>query len=144
MRYRTIPLPFPVARPVCALGSHTKNTVSFAAGTRAEISPVHNDLGAFEDAVSFEKDVRRYLRRGARIIAHDMHPDYYSTVFAQSLPPRRYTRIPVQHHHAHIAACMAENGLRGRTVIGVAFDGTGLGDDNTLWGGEILLCDYAR
>ena len=72
-------------------------------------------------------------------IAHDLHPGYLSTQWAEAQPLRR---IPVQHHHAHVAACAAEHGVRGR-FLGVAYDGLGLGDDGTLWGGEILVADLS-
>jgi hydrogenase maturation protein HypF len=73
-------------------------------------------------------------------VAHDLHPEYLSTQFAQRVPG--LPKIGVQHHHAHVASCMAENGLRGK-VIGVALDGTGYGTDGQIWGGEFLLADYA-
>ena len=74
-----------------------------------------------------------------QIIAHDLHPDYFSTKWA--IDAKRFRFIPVQHHHAHIASCMAENHLNGK-VIGIALDGTGYGADGAIWGGEILVADY--
>src|SRR5207253_4623703 len=73
------------------------------------------------------------------IVAHDLHPDYFSTRWA--LRQQGAKLMGVQHHHAHIASCMAENHLDGR-VIGLALDGTGYGTDKKIWGGEVLLCDY--
>ncbi|HEX2770054.1 MAG TPA: carbamoyltransferase HypF, partial [Geobacteraceae bacterium] len=73
------------------------------------------------------------------VVAHDLHPDYLSSVYAAGL--KEVPQFPVQHHHAHMAACMAENGLEGET-IGVIFDGTGYGLDGTIWGGEFLIGDY--
>ena len=73
-----------------------------------------------------------------RVVAHDLHPGYLSTQYAAALPVER--RIGVQHHHAHVASCAAEHGVTGR-YIGVAYDGLGLGDDGTLWGGEVLVAD---
>jgi hydrogenase maturation protein HypF len=73
-------------------------------------------------------------------VAYDLHPNYISSRYAQSLPLER--KIGVQHHHAHIVSCMAENHIRGK-VIGVAFDGTGYGTDGAIWGGEFLIADYA-
>ncbi len=71
-------------------------------------------------------------------MAHDLHPGYLSTQFAQRYPAG--DRMPIQHHHAHIAACAAEFGVT-EPVIGIAYDGLGLGDDGTLWGGEVLIAD---
>jgi len=128
-------------KSVLALGSQTKNTVCFAKNNYAYISRIHPDLKFERDFADFEKDVKSLLKKNPRIIATDLHPEYSSTKYASVLKLRNpaYT---VLHHHAHIASCMAENGLKNKKVIGVAFDGTGLGADNTLWGGEFLVCDY--
>jgi hydrogenase maturation protein HypF len=83
--------------------------------------------------------LERFLEVEPQVLVHDLHPDYQSTRYAKERPAR--LRIGVQHHHAHVAAVMAEHGLRG-PVLGVAFDGTGLGTDGTAWGGEFLLADY--
>ena len=83
--------------------------------------------------------MERFLEVEPQVLAHDLHPDYQSTRYAKERPAR--LRIGVQHHHAHVAAAMAEHGLKG-PVLGVAFDGTGLGTDGTAWGGEFLLADY--
>ena len=82
--------------------------------------------------------MRRFFRVAPRIVAHDLHPGYMSTRFA--LEQEGVEHVGVQHHHAHVAACKAENGLTG-PVIGVAFDGTGYGTDGCIWGGEFLICD---
>jgi hydrogenase maturation protein HypF len=73
-------------------------------------------------------------------VAHDLHPNYFSTQFTLKLGA---PAVGVQHHHAHIAACMADNGLPNRRVIGLSFDGTGYGTDGAIWGGEVLVADYA-
>ena len=79
-----------------------------------------------------------------RLIVHDLHPDYVSTRYAhRRAEDRDCELLPVQHHHAHMASCMAENGLDER-VIGVTFDGTGFGTDGTVWGGEFLVGDYRK
>jgi hydrogenase maturation protein HypF len=80
------------------------------------------------------------------VLAYDLHPNYAATRYALERAAREKIRaVGVQHHHAHIAACMADNNLDGaRPVIGVAFDGTGYGDDGAIWGGEFLIADYAR
>ncbi|MEW6101671.1 MAG: hypothetical protein AB1481_05195 [Candidatus Omnitrophota bacterium] len=142
MDIKKIKLPFRIKRPVLGLGGHTKNTVCFAKGNYAYLSRPHPDLANLKDLLAFEKDAGYFLRKKPRVIAYDLHPEYQSTKFALSLPPVACHRPPVQHHHAHIASCMAENGLANRKVIGVAFDGTGLGENNALWGGEFLICDY--
>jgi len=72
------------------------------------------------------------------LIAHDLHPNYLSTQWAMR---QAQPKIGVQHHHAHIASCMAENGLH-QPVIGIASDGTGYGTDGQIWGGEFLICDF--
>ncbi|MDD4939316.1 MAG: hypothetical protein PHE18_00965 [Candidatus Omnitrophica bacterium] len=140
--YKKIQLPFKVRKPVLALGTQAKNTVCFAQGGFAYLSRIHRDLSDPEDFLSFERCVKYFLKKNPEIIAHDLHPEYQSTKYAFSLSPAARRLLPVQHHHAHIASCMAENGLRNERVIGVAFDGTGLGSDNHLWGGEFLVCDY--
>ena len=96
-------------------------------------------LKSFEDGVTHFQNL---FRINPEIIAHDLHPDYFSTRYA--IRNTQYaTCIPIQHHHAHIASCMAENNHKGdRSVIGVAFDGTGYGSDGAIWGGEFLIADY--
>jgi hydrogenase maturation protein HypF len=75
------------------------------------------------------------------VLAYDMHPEYLSTKFALELDVE--VKVPVQHHHAHVASCMAENGLSG-PVIGIAFDGTGYGTDGKIWGGEFLVAQMSK
>lgn len=135
-------LPFKVKAPILALGSQTKNTVCFAKGDSADIGPVHADLAAPAGLLAFEREAGRCLKKRPKIIAYDLHPEYASTKFAAALGEAGRRLFGVQHHHAHIASCMAENGLGNKKVIGVAFDGTGLGSDGTLWGAEFLVCDY--
>ncbi len=86
---------------------------------------------------------QKLFRIEPRIIAHDLHPDYLSTQYATGLArgDPRLRLYPVQHHHAHIASCLAENGIK-QPAIGVVFDGTGYGSDGHIWGGEFLLADY--
>ncbi len=143
MKTVEIKLPFKLKRSVLALGTQTKNTLCFAIGSKAWVSPAHNDLSAPKDLAAFEKDAGFFLKKNPKIIAYDLHPEYQSSKFALS-QSAKYRLTPLQHHHAHIASCMAENGLRNQKVIGVAFDGTGLGVDNTLWGAEFLLSDYNK
>jgi len=100
------------------------------------------DMENYETLVFFEEtlaNLKKLFRVQPRAVAHDLHPGYLSTQFALRMPDLE--KIGVQHHHAHIASCMAENGLRGK-VIGVALDGTGYGTDGRIWGGEFLVADY--
>ncbi len=141
--YRKIQLPFALKRSILAFGSQTKNALCFAKGNSAYLSRLHPDLNNPQDFSKFEKDVKYFLKKNPQIIAYDLHPEYQSTKYIQHLSQsHQVTTSPVQHHHAHIAACMADNGLKNQKVIGVAFDGTGLGNDNRIWGAEFLVCDY--
>jgi len=142
MELKTIKIPFKIKKPILAMGSQTKNTICFVKDDKAFMSRVHSDLSNPGDILSFEKDTKYFLKKGPKIIAYDLHPDYQSTRYALELSPITYRLSPIQHHHAHIASCMAENGLENQKVIGVGFDGTGLGTDGTLWGAEFLVCDY--
>jgi len=92
--------------------------------------------------MEFEKYVKFFMRKEPRLIAYDLHPGYESTKYALGLKGPKFKLVPVQHHHAHILSCMAENGLRNRKVIGIALDGTGLGADNRIWGAEFMTCNY--
>jgi len=128
---------------VLACGGELKNTFCLTKGRYALMSQHIGDLENHETLEFFRETLdhmKKLFRVEPRVVAHDLHPDYLSTRFARELP--RVERIAVQHHHAHIAACMAENGLRDR-VIGVAFDGTGYGTDGKIWGGEFLAADLA-
>jgi hydrogenase maturation protein HypF len=120
-----------------AVGAHLKNTVAVSNGQNIFISQHIGDLDTPQSLESFHrtlKDFRSLFDVHPVRVAADMHPDYLSTqeAHASGLPV-----TSVQHHHAHIASCMAENRLEG-TVLGVAWDGTGLGPDGTIWGGEFL------
>ncbi|MFA4842494.1 MAG: hypothetical protein WC658_01495 [Candidatus Omnitrophota bacterium] len=142
MKIKKIKLPFRLKKAVLALGTHEKNTTCFAKGSFAYISGVHAHLDEPKDFENFTQDVRHFLRRRPKIIAYDLHPEYQSAKFALGLPDTRYQLSAIQHHHAHIAGCMADNGLKQKKVIGVAFDGTGLGSDDTLWGAEFFISSY--
>ncbi|WP_154677062.1 carbamoyltransferase HypF [Parafrankia discariae] len=135
-------LPWDVHRPVLACGAELKNTVCLAAGRRAYLSGHIGDLENHETLRSFVGGIdhlRRLFDISPELVAHDLHPEYLSTKWAleQDLPV-----VGVQHHHAHIASCLADNGQPG-PVLGVAFDGLGYGPDGTLWGGEFLWADLA-
>jgi hydrogenase maturation protein HypF len=124
------------------MGAELHGAFCLAAGRRAYLSQHIGDLTTEEAMASFDAALQRYERLfGLRpeLVAHDLHPDFLSSRFAKELS---VPTVAVQHHHAHIASVMAEYRLEGR-VIGVAFDGLGLGTDGTAWGGEFLVCDAA-
>lgn len=141
--------PFPVSlpfdtRPTLALGADLKNTVCVSRGAYAFLSSHIGDLEDWDTFASFKQMIghmKSLFRVEPEIVVHDLHPDYFSTRYAREIADGT-ALVAVQHHHAHIAACMAEHRLSG-PVIGVAFDGTGLGIDDCVWGGEFLLADYA-
>ncbi|MDY7079997.1 MAG: carbamoyltransferase HypF [Chloroflexota bacterium] len=140
-------LPFPV-RQVLAVGAELKNTFCLTRDRYAFLSQHIGDMENYETLRFFEQMVQQLtctFRVQPEIIACDMHPGYLATQWAKSqISNIEYQISFVQHHHAHIAACMAENGLTGEhPVIGVAFDGTGYGTDGAIWGGEFLIADYA-
>jgi hydrogenase maturation protein HypF len=144
--------PFPVrlprrSRTLLATGAELKNTFCITHGNYAFLSQHIGDMENYETLKSFEQSVEhfeRLFRVKPEAIAFDLHPDYLATRYAVERAEREHiTALGVQHHHAHIAACMAEHGLDGsRPVIGVAFDGTGYGEDGAIWGGEFLIADY--
>jgi len=143
------PLPVPLGArgdrtpPLLAVGAHLKNTVAVSAGSNAFLSQHIGDLETPEAHAAFEAVIgsfRALYRLEPAAIAADLHPDYLSTRFAraQGLPV-----VGVQHHVAHVAACLADNDLEG-PVLGVSWDGTGYGPDGTVWGGEFFRADRGR
>ena len=140
-----VPLPVPIEREsqsILAVGGELKNTICVLRGSEAFLSQHIGDLENLESYKFFQECVdhlQRILEVHPKVVAYDLHPDYFSTKWA--LAQEGMTVIGVQHHHAHIAACMAENHLDGK-VIGIALDGTGYGTDGAIWGGEVLLADY--
>ena len=138
-----LPLGTPAARPILACGAELKNTFCLAKGDRAFVSQHIGDLENFETLRSFTGGIEHFRRLfdiTPEVVAHDLHPEYLSTKYAVELGGVELAGV--QHHHAHIASCLADNGERG-PVIGVAFDGTGYGTDGTIWGGEFLIADLA-
>lgn len=132
---------WPIPRPVLAVGAELKNTVCVAKGRRAYLSHHIGDLENYETHRSFTGAIEHLTRLfdvEPAVVAHDLHPEYLSTKYARDLDGVEL--VGVQHHHAHIASCLADNAVDG-PVIGVAFDGTGFGTDETIWGGEILVAD---
>jgi hydrogenase maturation protein HypF len=137
-----LPLPVGAPRPILAVGAELKHTFTLARGARAHVAPHNGDLEdlathrAFTDGLAH---LSRLLALEPEVVAHDRHPEYLSTKYALAhFSAER--RIAVQHHHAHVASCAAEHGITS-PFIGVAYDGLGMGDDGTLWGGEILVAD---
>jgi hydrogenase maturation protein HypF len=133
----------PVPRPVLACGAELKSTFCLAAHDRAFVSHHIGDLENAETLLSFTAGIEHFRRLfdiEPKLVAHDLHPDYLSTKFAAGLAGVELAGV--QHHHAHIASCLADNDADG-PVIGVAFDGTGYGTDGTIWGGEFLIADLA-
>ena len=145
-----VPEPVAVAsgfpRPVLACGAELKNTFGLARGRHVFVSHHIGDLENAETLRSFTEGIEHFRRLfdvDPQVVAHDLHPEYLSTKYAVELAETSpVTLQPVQHHHAHIASCLADNGVDG-PVIGVAFDGTGYGTDGTIWGGEFLAADLA-
>ena len=134
-------LPVPAARHVLACGAHLKSTFCLARGDRAWVGPHIGDLENAETLASFEEGIAHFERLFAvepAIVAHDLHPDYLSTTYAHAREGVEH--VAVQHHHAHLAACLAEHAETG-PAVGAIFDGAGLGTDGTVWGGEILVGD---
>ncbi|WP_027716221.1 carbamoyltransferase HypF [Desulfuromonas sp. TF] len=128
---------------VLAVGAELKNAVCLTQDNRAYLSQHVGDLKNAEACGSFERTIEHLqgiLEVRPRIVAHDLHPDYHSTRYAEGLEGVR--RVAVQHHHAHLASCLAEHGAEGE-AIGVIFDGIGYGDDGHIWGGEFLMGDCA-
>ncbi len=138
-------LDLPVAAPehVLACGAELKNTFCVAKGERAWVGHHIGDLENYATLRSFTEGIAHFQRLFAvepRVVAHDLHPEYLSTKHALELEDVRL--VGVQHHHAHLAACLAEHGETG-PALGAIFDGTGYGPDGTVWGGELLVGDLA-
>ena len=133
-------LPFVASRPVLAVGAELKSTISIAKG---EIVVPSHHIGDLEHLATYRSFLQALDHLPAlygvrpEVVAHDLHPEYLSTKLALDLG---LPTVAVQHHHAHVAACMVEHG-RTEPVLGMAFDGLGYGTDGTLWGGELLVAD---
>ncbi len=128
---------------VLAVGGELKNTICLTTQNRAFLSQHIGDLENLESYQVFRKTIshlQKLLELEPALIVHDLHPDYLSTQWAQAQP---LPTLTVQHHHAHLAACLAEHQLI-EPVIGIILDGTGFGPDGSIWGGEILVGDYAK
>jgi hydrogenase maturation protein HypF len=139
-------VPFPIKlsfglEMILACGGELKNTFALSRGPYVFVSHHIGDLENMETLLSFEQGIEHFKNLFSiepKAVAYDLHPEYLSTKYALSLAG--IPKVGVQHHHAHVVSAMAENGLDGE-VIGVALDGTGFGDDGTIWGGEFLKAD---
>ncbi len=145
---RAIACPAFAGPSALALGAELKNTICLTGGGWAHLSPHIGDLGSLSARAALREAVSWTMHTvgiAPEVIAHDLHPDYASTHLAHAVARELGVerRVAVQHHHAHVAACIAEHGVDG-PVIGVAFDGAGLGTDGAIWGGEFLVVDGAR
>ncbi|NGZ10999.1 MAG: carbamoyltransferase HypF [Nitrospira sp. LK70] len=136
-----------VQGPILAVGGHLKNTVALLTGNRVLLSQHLGDLSTVESDRAFRQaieDLQLMLQVTPEAVACDLHPDYRSTAFARSLSEALLVPLlPVQHHHAHVASCMAEHRLDGE-VLGIAWDGAGYGGDGQIWGGEFLVASYRQ
>ncbi|MDM5272765.1 carbamoyltransferase HypF [Sulfurovum sp. zt1-1] len=142
----SIKLPFELTKNVLALGANQKSTIAIGFANEVILSPHIGDLDSISSVEYYKKNIEtleRIYHFKPDIIVHDKHPNYESTKYAKSLIS--YNSMlkvnEVQHHYAHILGVMAEKQLTGK-VLGVAFDGTGYGDDGKLWGGEFFVCDF--
>lgn len=152
--YAPAPMPLPPgferAPRVLAMGAALKNTFCLAGDGRAIVSQHMGDLEDARTGADYRRavaDYERLFEHGASLVAVDRHPDYPSTKLGRAIAGARALEVAeIQHHHAHIAACLADNGVArdAPAVLGVALDGLGVGDDGALWGGEFLLTDYAQ
>jgi len=132
----------PFAEPVLACGAHLKNTFCIGSGHAAFLGPHIGDLETVETLTAYENAIvkmKEFVGVEPKLLAHDLHPDYFSTRYALAQDGVR--TVGVQHHHAHIASAMAEHRLDG-DVVGIAYDGTCYGTDGTAWGGEVLIASF--
>ncbi len=146
--YAPEPIILPQNQPATlALGALLKNTITFTNEDRAFTSQFIGDLENMETLRSFELTIQHYqslFKFAPQVIACDLHPDFLSTRFAEDMSNRTgKPLVKVQHHHAHMAACLAENNWNGDAAIGLCYDGTGYGTDGAIWGGEVLLGGYS-
>ncbi|MDP2911847.1 MAG: hypothetical protein Q8N76_05920 [Candidatus Omnitrophota bacterium] len=141
MTYTKIILPCRINSGILALGAQSKSSFCFARGNTAYLSESGGDLSGLENFKKFGRDItglQKKIKIKPGIIACDLHPEYVSTRYAKDKAASGIFGLePIQHHEAHVASCIADNGIRGN-VIGVAFDGTGFGSDGNIWGGEFF------
>ena len=138
----SVKLPFKLEQKTLALGANQKSTVAIGFDREVILSPHIGDLDSIGSVEYYKKNIETLFRIYGfkpEVVAHDLHPNYESTKLAKEFEGVELREV--QHHFAHILGVMVEYKLKGK-VFGVAFDGTGLGDDGNLWGGEFLICDY--
>ncbi len=139
----SLDLPVEASAPVLACGAELKSSFCVAKGRRAWVGHHIGDLRTWETLRSYTEGIEHFERLFAvepEVVAHDLHPEYLSTKYAIDHGAARLEGV--QHHHAHLAACLAEHGASARAV-GAIYDGTGYGTDGTVWGGELLVGDLA-
>ncbi len=137
----SIELPYKLDKKVLAVGANQKNTIAIGFDNKVILSPHIGDLDGIKSIEYFKDNIenlKRIYRFKPEIVVYDRHPNYESSKYAKSLD---IEGKEIQHHYAHILGVMAEKGLT-KKVLGVAFDGTGYGDNGKLWGGEFLICNY--
>jgi len=144
--YAPLPVSLPFETPpLLAVGGELKNTFCLASGRAAWMGQHIGDMGSLETLDAFERSTRQFsnfYQVEPGVVAADAHPGYHTRRWAEDVGPAQV--VLVQHHHAHVAAAMAEHNVGSDDlVIGVAFDGTGYGDDGAIWGGEVLLAGYS-
>jgi hydrogenase maturation protein HypF len=136
----------PVNRPILAVGADLKNTITLVVKGQAFVSQHIGDLDHYESALAFDKTIGDLMAMyevcwDDVLLVHDAHPEYHSTVRARNLPAGE--KHAIQHHRAHIASVLAEENAWETRVVGVSLDGTGYGDDGSIWGGEIFVGSVA-
>lgn len=145
---KSLPLPKKMSNKILALGANQKNSIALGFGDHMIISPHIGDLVSLDAVEYFERTLetfKRFYGFEPEVVVCDKHPGYETTLWAKKLAKERLSvrLIELQHHYAHALACMAEYGLN-EPVLAFCFDGTGYGDDGTLWGGEVLIADTQK
>ena len=145
---KSLPLPKKMSNKILALGANQKNSIALGFGDHMIISPHIGDLVSLDAIEYFERTLetfKRFYGFEPEVVVCDKHPGYETTLWAKKLAKERLSvrLIELQHHYAHALACMAEYGLN-EPVLAFCFDGTGYGDDGTLWGGEVLIADTQK
>ncbi len=137
----------PTDRPILAVGPDLKNTITLVVEGQAFVSQHIGDLSHYDALRAFRETIQDLISMyevswNSLLVAHDAHPQYASTVHALELPVKQ--TLPIQHHRAHVASVLAEHGEWSKRIVGVSFDGTGYGDDGSIWGGEIFVGSVAQ